>query len=180
MSHLNFWILGFSTNFCPIKTDLSGNTVWPQASVFPKNSPNWPFWAFSINFCSTQNVEWDFFLWFSNTVCYHQAWITVIPHLFCKWLSKNHLLKLLCVTNAVGLPVAGFVLQWLLVAHRNRGRADPQRPWFLPWCSSVHYDECDCWKDGCPLGCHHHWDERCLSEVAEGCCKNQNNPSTYV
>ena len=32
MSHLNFWILAFSTNFCPIKTDLSGNTVWPLAS----------------------------------------------------------------------------------------------------------------------------------------------------
>ena len=27
MSHLNFGILAFSTNFCPIKTDLSGNTV---------------------------------------------------------------------------------------------------------------------------------------------------------
>ena len=32
------WILAFSTNFCPIKTDLSGNTVWPQ--IF-KNSPKW-------------------------------------------------------------------------------------------------------------------------------------------
>ena len=31
MSHSNFLILAFSTNFCPIKTDLSGNTVWPQA-----------------------------------------------------------------------------------------------------------------------------------------------------
>ena len=30
------WILAFSTNFCPIKTDLSGNTVWPQASGFQK------------------------------------------------------------------------------------------------------------------------------------------------
>ena len=38
--HLNFWILAFSTNFCPIKTDLSGNTVWPQASGF-QNSPKW-------------------------------------------------------------------------------------------------------------------------------------------
>ena len=30
------WIFNFgiSTNFCPIKTDLSGNTVWPQASAF--------------------------------------------------------------------------------------------------------------------------------------------------
>ena len=36
MSHLNFGILAFSTNFCPIKTDLSGNTVWPQALVLKK------------------------------------------------------------------------------------------------------------------------------------------------
>ena len=36
MSHLKFWILVISPNFCPIKTDLSGNTVWPQASVFQK------------------------------------------------------------------------------------------------------------------------------------------------
>ena len=36
MSHLNVWIWAFSTNCCPIKTDLSGNTVWPQASGFQK------------------------------------------------------------------------------------------------------------------------------------------------
>ena len=30
------WILAFSTKFCPTKTDLSGNTVWPQASGFQK------------------------------------------------------------------------------------------------------------------------------------------------
>ena len=36
MSHLNFSILAFSTTFCPIKTDLSGNTVWRQASAFQK------------------------------------------------------------------------------------------------------------------------------------------------
>ena len=27
----NIWILAFSTIFCPIKTDLSGNTIWQQA-----------------------------------------------------------------------------------------------------------------------------------------------------
>ena len=49
MSHLKFRILAFSTNFCPIKTDLSGNTVWPQASgilsgqKLIKNA-NFPFW----------------------------------------------------------------------------------------------------------------------------------------
>ena len=36
MSHLNFSILASFTNFCPIKSDLSGNTVWPQVSGFQK------------------------------------------------------------------------------------------------------------------------------------------------
>ena len=36
MCHLNFSILAFSANFCPIKNDLSGNTVWQQASGFQK------------------------------------------------------------------------------------------------------------------------------------------------
>ena len=29
-------ILAFSTNFCSIKSDLSGSAVWPQASAFEK------------------------------------------------------------------------------------------------------------------------------------------------
>ena len=41
MSHLNFSVLVFTTNFCPIKIDMSGNTVCPQASDFQK-----PFLAF--------------------------------------------------------------------------------------------------------------------------------------
>ena len=36
MSFLNLWTLAFSTNFCPTKTDMSGNAVWPQASGFQK------------------------------------------------------------------------------------------------------------------------------------------------
>ena len=46
MSHLNFLILAFSTNFCPIKTDLSGNTVWPQASGFQKSAKMDHVWNF--------------------------------------------------------------------------------------------------------------------------------------
>ena len=46
MSHLNFWILAISTNFCPIKIDLSGNTVWPQASGFQKLAKMDHFWHF--------------------------------------------------------------------------------------------------------------------------------------
>ena len=41
MSHFNFSIMAFSTTFCPIKTDLSGNTVWPQALQVFKNPPKW-------------------------------------------------------------------------------------------------------------------------------------------
>ena len=41
-----FWILAFFTNFCPIKTDLSGNTVWPQASGFQKLAKMDHFWHF--------------------------------------------------------------------------------------------------------------------------------------
>ena len=41
-----FWILAFSTNFCPIKTDLSGNTVWPQALGFQKIAKMDHFWHF--------------------------------------------------------------------------------------------------------------------------------------
>ena len=39
-----FWILAFSTNFCPILVDLPGNTVWLQALVF-QNSTKY-FWHF--------------------------------------------------------------------------------------------------------------------------------------
>ena len=48
---LNSLILAFSTNFCPIKTDMSGNTVWPQASVFQKTRQNGQLLAFLIYFC---------------------------------------------------------------------------------------------------------------------------------
>ena len=40
------WILAFPTNFCPFKTDLSGNTVWPQASGFQKLAKMNHFWHF--------------------------------------------------------------------------------------------------------------------------------------
>ena len=56
MSHLNFWILAFSTNFCPIKIDLYGSTVWQQASVFQKLAKLSIFGIFN-ELLSTQNVN---------------------------------------------------------------------------------------------------------------------------
>ena len=46
MSHLNFSISAFSTNFWPIIIDLSGNTVWPKASGFHKLAKMDHFWHF--------------------------------------------------------------------------------------------------------------------------------------
>ena len=43
MSHMNF---GIFTIFCPIKTDLSGNTLWPQASGLQKLAKIDHFWHF--------------------------------------------------------------------------------------------------------------------------------------
>ena len=40
MSHLNFSMLAFSTSFYPIKSDLSGNSIWPQTF----------FWHFQSTF----------------------------------------------------------------------------------------------------------------------------------
>ena len=46
MSHLNFSILAFFTNFWLIKTDLSGSSVWPQALGFQKLAKFDHFWHF--------------------------------------------------------------------------------------------------------------------------------------
>ena len=46
VAHLNF--PGFDL---PIKNDLSGNIVWPQASGFQKFAKNGPFWAFFGSQC---------------------------------------------------------------------------------------------------------------------------------
>ena len=64
-----FKFLAFSTNFCPIKSDLSGNTVLTANFRFFKNSPKWTIFGLFNELLSTQNVnvarfarnvEWDF------------------------------------------------------------------------------------------------------------------------
>ena len=57
MSLLKFSILAFSTNFCPIKSCISGNTVWKVASGFQKLAKIDYFLTFSKDFLSTQNIN---------------------------------------------------------------------------------------------------------------------------
>ena len=45
-NYSKFFSFGISTTFCPIKTDLSGNTIWPQASGFQKLAKMDNFWHF--------------------------------------------------------------------------------------------------------------------------------------
>jgi len=45
MSHFNFLILAFSNYFCPLKSDLSGITICPQALVFFHNSAKFGIWG---------------------------------------------------------------------------------------------------------------------------------------
>ena len=55
-------------NFCSIKTNLSGNTVWPQPSDFITTRQIDLFGIFN-EFLSTRfthNVEWDFFCYFQT------------------------------------------------------------------------------------------------------------------
>ena len=49
-SKCRIWISAFSTNFCPLKSDLSGNTVWLQASGFQKLAKMDHFWHFYLPF----------------------------------------------------------------------------------------------------------------------------------
>ena len=58
MSFLHFSILEISTNFCPIKIELSSNTVLGNFDQFLSTQ----------NVNVARNFQWDFFLWFSNTV----------------------------------------------------------------------------------------------------------------
>ena len=60
-----FQFLALSTNFCPIKSELSGNTVWPQASGFQKLAKltifNELLSTQNVNVARfARNVEWDF------------------------------------------------------------------------------------------------------------------------
>ena len=129
MSHLNFVILTFSTNFCPFKIDLSGNTIWPQASVFQKPTKMDIFWRFWWTFvhwkCKRSSLRsqcWmRLFLWFSNTVR---------QHLLCMH-KKQALLQVFdeyFVRNAFS---EGYSLYPILLRPKSRGQislrsSDPQ------------------------------------------------------
>ena len=94
MSHLNLLILAFSTNFCPNRSDLPGNTVWPQVSDFQKLAKMDLFWHFWLIFvhskCKLCSLCWmRLFLWFSNTVLMMQNF----------WVQKRSIFAQFCTFN---------------------------------------------------------------------------------
>ena len=128
--HLNFWILAFSTNFCPIRTSLSGNTVWPKASGFQKLAKIDQNWPFLINFCPRKRRQngFEFLKWprvasnslkwplkaFSilklkcyNWLCEVICWNLLIELFSTKWLEFSHNF-LVCIecNNEIQLPIS--------------------------------------------------------------------------
>ena len=94
-----FWILEFSTNFCSIKTDLSGYTV--ASFRFSKTPHNWRFFGILIQLLSIQNVnvaryarnvERDFLLWKPCIyVRYSPPWVLYdIILLYHRYSSRSH------------------------------------------------------------------------------------------
>ena len=76
-SKCRIWILAFSINFCPFKSDLFGNTIWLLSSGFPNLAGMDHFCHLSTQNVdvarSARNVESDIFLWFSSK--HHWLWI---------------------------------------------------------------------------------------------------------
>ena len=91
MLHLNFWILAFFTNFYPIKTDLSGNTVRPQTSGFQKIAQMNHFWHIPLTFvhskCKRSSLRSQCWmrplLWFLNTL------FLLFVIFWCLWWPKK-------------------------------------------------------------------------------------------
>ena len=80
-------------NFCPIKTDMSGNTVWPQASGFQKLAKmdhfELTFVPQNVNVARfARNVEWDFFCDFQTPCVFYKN----LPHflfwLYFQWIAE--------------------------------------------------------------------------------------------
>ena len=119
-----FRIWGFKFwHFSPI-FDLFGNTVWPEASDFQKNSQKWTIFGIFNWLLSTQNVNvarfarnvgMRLFMWYSNTV-----------------LSSNWVVKLCWSNWWIWLEVVAF---WC-------GFVTYKKPFFVAWdrsCSSGRY-----------------------------------------
>ena len=142
MSHLNFRILSFSTNFCPIKIDLSGNTVWPQASGFQK-LVNLTIFGIFNELLSTQNVnharlvcnvECDFLGDF-QTLCNRRS------HFFLKFENflnegenrrGNH-----SVVQFVGLKLGWTLMEKVCLSISKKINVDSRENPFPEWASAI-------------------------------------------
>ena len=97
-NHPKYRILAFSINFCTIKIELSGNTVWPQASGFQKLVKIDHFWPFFIEHLSTQNVnvarsdvERDFFCDFQTPWLFSEYKVQWSNSLWCYSSCNGHI-----------------------------------------------------------------------------------------
>ena len=112
MSHVSVSILAFSINFCPIKTDLSGSTVWVIVNRFARNG-EWDFFCdfqTPCNFAKFRSLKTN--IWILETtiqisLCSINEGVTVEQK--CRWSESSaprsflnegiYLLKVQCMSN---------------------------------------------------------------------------------
>ena len=112
MSHVSVSILAFSINFCPIKTDLSGSTVWVIVDRFARNG-EWDFFCdfqTPCNFAKFRSLKTN--IWILETtiqisLCSINEGVTVEQK--CRWSESSaprsflnegiYLLKVQCMSN---------------------------------------------------------------------------------
>ena len=97
MSHYNFLNFGIFRN-CPIKIDLSGNTVWPQVSGLQKIAKIDHFWHFIFTFVCSKCHIWIFEFWHFSSF-FAQLELTCLVALFCcKFQVFGNLPKLIILS----------------------------------------------------------------------------------
>ena len=118
MSHLNILILAFYTNLWHIKSDLSGNTIWPQ----------------KCKISSLRSQCWmRLFPWFSDFSDFESMETKIHWNSLLNWLfeSCRHLLSSIIVEKRGGAAIYtdfnnGGLLEWIM---RRRRTAEENHNW---------------------------------------------------
>ena len=123
MSHLNFSIFAFVAKFCSIKIGLSGNTVWPQVSVFRKLANLTIFGIFQLTLVNSkckQSSKWDFFCDFQtqwNSYFWRKRNLSICPS------SESFVYFSKPFSGFSGKFIFVFLIPYVTIVYRN--------PWII-------------------------------------------------
>ena len=136
---------GIFHQFWPIQTDLSGNSVWPQA-VF-KNSSKWPFLAFfEINFSPLKMKTYAMLNETFSVIFKHRAFVCFWKHSFNRCSCSSFCLDYCCMhlwlhlgcqfSSFEGVRI-GIIQQKIFKNHKRHKRRKIRQSLFTFWHSSA-------------------------------------------